>query len=636
MGPSTALIATPATTDVNGNFNITGDYTCPTPSTLVYIVATGGNPGLNGTVSPGQSGAVNNNALALMSVLGTCGSLGGSTYIVVNELTTVAAIEALAPYMADYAHLGSSSSSALAGAFATAAALVNFSTGQLQPAPTGVIQPIPLLNTLANILAACVNTAGGTPGDGSACGNLLQDTANGVTTNTILAMLHISQLPAQNVASLFTLSTAVPPFQPALTSAPADLSLPIGISLPLLINSASDTGAYLLAIDTAQHIWVYSQADQLVGGVYQYVTGTITIYDNSGNLLTTISPSTGGLDLPFQLAADPFGNVWALNSNLTLSKFGPTGAALSPAGGFPIPYLPSTGLPTSIPLGGLFSYMAIDPSGNVWGIGSGASSNCFIEISNSGAVITPTGNFCATANGYYIEAATDTSGNAWFLGQNSVSKVSSSGSFVTSGVNSNGCFALTNPYTTYNLTYDWTNNRLWGIGADSLGALNADGTQAFCYTGTTNLPVFIQATLPTTGLTRTAGVVAIESGALDGAGNLWFTTSGELTTGFYPTVNATTATSASTTSVGGLNEIGASGNLITPFNASASVFGLQPVSTFVQSFTVLNGGNPLTVNVYSQGSGGQNLAIDAYGNIWSTFGTFLIKTPGLAAPKSHQ
>ncbi len=33
-------------TDANGNFNITGDFTCPTASSLVYITASGGNPGL--------------------------------------------------------------------------------------------------------------------------------------------------------------------------------------------------------------------------------------------------------------------------------------------------------------------------------------------------------------------------------------------------------------------------------------------------------------------------------------------------------------------------------------------------------------------------------------------------------------
>ena len=50
------------TTNSSGGFNITGDYTCPSSSSLVYIVASGGNPGLTGTV--------NNTASTLVAALG--------------------------------------------------------------------------------------------------------------------------------------------------------------------------------------------------------------------------------------------------------------------------------------------------------------------------------------------------------------------------------------------------------------------------------------------------------------------------------------------------------------------------------------------------------------------------------------
>src|SRR5438445_4103263 len=48
---ATALLTQAVTSDANGNFDITGAYTCPSASTLVYITATGGNPGL----SPGTN-----------------------------------------------------------------------------------------------------------------------------------------------------------------------------------------------------------------------------------------------------------------------------------------------------------------------------------------------------------------------------------------------------------------------------------------------------------------------------------------------------------------------------------------------------------------------------------------------------
>ena len=66
-GLAAPLIVSPGVTDAQGNFDITGDYVCPTAGALVYLVATGGNPGLPGTV--------NNAQIAEMALLGTCGSL---------------------------------------------------------------------------------------------------------------------------------------------------------------------------------------------------------------------------------------------------------------------------------------------------------------------------------------------------------------------------------------------------------------------------------------------------------------------------------------------------------------------------------------------------------------------------------
>ena len=79
------------TTDQYGGFNITGDYTCPTATTQVYLVARGGNPGLAANTS--------NPALVLMAPLGDCGNLTQSTFIAVNEVTTVASAWTLAQFL---------------------------------------------------------------------------------------------------------------------------------------------------------------------------------------------------------------------------------------------------------------------------------------------------------------------------------------------------------------------------------------------------------------------------------------------------------------------------------------------------------------------------------------------------------
>jgi len=53
---ATSLLSAPITTDANGNFTITSASPCPTSISQLYIVATGGNPGLD----PSQHGARSN------------------------------------------------------------------------------------------------------------------------------------------------------------------------------------------------------------------------------------------------------------------------------------------------------------------------------------------------------------------------------------------------------------------------------------------------------------------------------------------------------------------------------------------------------------------------------------------------
>jgi hypothetical protein len=119
---ATPLLTSAVTTDATGSFSITGDYTCPSSTSQVYLVATGGNPGL----APGT----NNAAIALMAALGPCGLHGGeytldpNSFITINEVTTVASVYALAAFMGgDAAHVGTSSTNAVG--LANSFALVN-------------------------------------------------------------------------------------------------------------------------------------------------------------------------------------------------------------------------------------------------------------------------------------------------------------------------------------------------------------------------------------------------------------------------------------------------------------------------------------------------------------------------------
>ena len=238
--PATSIMTSAVTSDANGNFNLAGTFACPSSSALVYIVATGGNPGL----APGT----NNTAIALMAALGPCSNLTPSTFISINELTTVAAVWPLAPFMSSYTNIGSGTAdaSALAAAFTLASQYVNTTTGTVPGpnVPAGTTVPVEQLNTLANILSSCVNSAGGIPLDGSACGTLFAaTTATGgnAPTNVAAAGLNIANNPTKNVFTLYQLVQPTAPFQPTLSAAPTDWTVQLAAPAGLLISPSTLT-----------------------------------------------------------------------------------------------------------------------------------------------------------------------------------------------------------------------------------------------------------------------------------------------------------------------------------------------------------------------------------------------------------
>ena len=92
-GQRSMLTATVQTV-TGGNFSITGDYTCDAGD-YVYLTSVGGT---STTVNGMPSG--NNSAAALMAALGPCSGLSSSTFITLNEATTVAAVFAMQQFMA--------------------------------------------------------------------------------------------------------------------------------------------------------------------------------------------------------------------------------------------------------------------------------------------------------------------------------------------------------------------------------------------------------------------------------------------------------------------------------------------------------------------------------------------------------
>lgn len=419
-----------ATTDKHGRFTVPGGYSCPQASSQVYLVATGGQVGSFGP----------NANLALMTALGACANLS-SAAVVLNEATTVASAFSLARFASNdsltgnssYLYLGSSGGNAagLANAFESVNNLVDITTGQaLFTVPAGnATVPYAEINTLADGLNACTNSAGGVAGDGSACSALFvaADPLGTVAafnstppSDTVQAAFNIAQHPdsqgflqyANSIPSLFDLASPAAPFQPILNATPIDFSISLNYAKGGGL-SASSTANYF-ALDGLGNLWITDTTGNRIvewnnqgtpvtglnglttaslaapGPVAIDASGDIWICDSNG--LTELnslgieaqgSPFVGnGLTGTCQGAAfDGLGNLWASNS-ASVSKFSPLGVPLSPATGYTLPTSPSD--PALL---GLLPPIAIDESNNVW-VGVEGPGNLFYlaELNNgSGA-----------------------------------------------------------------------------------------------------------------------------------------------------------------------------------------------------------------------------------------------------------
>ena len=122
--------------------------------------------------------------------------------------------------------------SALSTAFDLVNQYVNFQNGQAPgpSLPAGYDAASNDLRGLANVIASCVNTVGGTYNDSSPCGNLYFQSYPGsgaVPTDVLTALLYIRNNPTRNVSTIYNLAPPTSPFAPVNGSVPPDFTFPI-------------------------------------------------------------------------------------------------------------------------------------------------------------------------------------------------------------------------------------------------------------------------------------------------------------------------------------------------------------------------------------------------------------------------
>jgi len=622
-------------TDAGGNFIFAGGYTCPAGQ-FAYIVSSGGNTGAN---------AVNPNAV-LVAALGRCEDLyvntTGGNYngplIYINELTTIAAAYALgnfstvtgtgastsvligAPPTNNAGQIGGVSTgciangttcnitatAGLAHAFLNAANLVNpFANTSITganaklPGNSSAVVPQELIDTLGNMLVACVNSTGGAAGDGSGsnCTQLFAATTIGsaIPTNTFSAMVNLAANPtlggsATAVANLFNLAAPqTNVYSPSLTTAPVN-DFSIGINYPAGLGAAPTTATATCATPPCQGLTYPISGALDINDVYylgnQVSSGgaaglNLFAFSSNGNLLST---TTNGATMKFTfgLSVDALGNGYFGNaSGSGINALG----VFSTGGGMLSQY-------TIKPIGANLLKVyntAVDRANNVWVFGSvngGGTSTLYMSPSGGGA-FTPQANPGATIPGApsFVGLAIDPNQNVWTSASTALSVLQNTGTVAaptyvststvgatTTGSPATGIAFAGNPFTAYVSSYTGT-----------------PGIQPF--TPTFSGPE-VSAVTPGT-LTNVNGKISGSLGnEADGAGNIW---------------------------VADTN--------------SHSVIQFNPGTPTAYRYEPCLGGNTTCANVFTTGKP-YVVSIDSTGSIWVTApaGGNVVQIIGAAAP----
>jgi hypothetical protein len=623
----TNLVSPSVTTAADGTFTITGHYTCPSGTSLMYLTASGGD-----------AGSGSNSAIYLVAPLGACSGLNSGTFINLNEVTTAATAIALGQFISPTGHSIAAPNTTqaqvgLTNAFATVNNLVSIATGNAVTSatlPNACTSASALcittapesakLYTLANILAACVNSTG--PGS-AACTALfpaVTPTSATAPTDTLQAAVYMSQNPTSNNAStsatnltnLFALQTGTSPFV-GVSAQPTDWTVGIRYT-----DTTAATTLLLkpqnVAVDSTGNVWVLSNSSGLPGFGELSPTGTpllstpttLNILVGSTNTSFLFSATSSN---PRNLAIDTANNVWFTTSSSA------TDSGTVVANGAVWEYA-TNGSSTGYSTGKSGYGLAIDGSNNVF-VGEQSSSAHFelfefpggdltkpVEYPIASAIpgtagVNGTNSFIAPEN-----LAFDPTGNLWMTGGVAAStftvaltNLASASTIITGCAGTYPCALTTsvssNTYTKYNLG---SITGAYGLSAGTSGMFIADNLTG---NSVNDVPYATPGTQTTVG--GTTSFTLPKFAATDGAGNVWVANGNTTPGGASPTVG------------GSISELSGSGTILSPLTSSV---------------TTLNPGY-----VHAGLSNASGIATDPSGNVWAADSSnSVFELVGAAAP----
>jgi hypothetical protein len=540
-----ATLAATTTTDSVGSFSFTKDtvgghdgttsnWSCPSTggSPLVYVLSQGGNTQNNGVA--GQT----NTAAAFIALYGDCPNINGASFIYMSEVTTVATMAAVQQFFNPADHTLRADSTGqqrlvMLNLPNTVAILTDASTGLANASKTipatgggSIAAGVALtatpeaakINTLANIISACVN---GATSAAPACSTLFSAAAppipnttnlNGgnfpTATDTLQALFYIFTNPSNsnttNLSTLFGLQPALgAPYVPSLSTQPTDWS--IGVSYGSTgAASACGAGNFIssptdINIDAFDNVWF---GNAQTGGNLSSISAAGAPYFcvnfDSG------ASATGGTIDAFAPTANNYNpNVWFAGPS-TMYRYNPvTKATLA----FPVGVTPLA--ITADGAGNVYFTAVAGAIGSLYILPAGASTPTAVAPIQISSTLGPNPVRLMADN--QSSAPLTTPGNIWVSsGSTFVSQVSQS---AATG-NLNGW--ITTPFTTsgnsYGLSISSAGNIFTSADDNTITILQRNGTgwatgAGFPYTGT-------------------AGINAPTGISVDGRSNTWIPNSG--------------------------------------------------------------------------------------------------------------
>ena len=602
-------------TDSNGNFLISSTISCPAdPTAQAYIVSSGGNPGL--------TTGTDNSAIFLVAALGPCSGISSATFVVINEVTTVAAAYALSGFaptggagMTEAAVEGgtmagfttsATNKQGLTDGFANANNIVNFATGQAYsttPGGNGVV-PVGTINALADILQNCVNSSSSSS---AYCTSLFAAAAppsgSGVSApvNIFQAALDIAQYPGNNAGTLFGLISAQAAFPTTLTAAPNDWT--IGVTYTYSSSVLKD--GLGMGIDNYDNVYVTGSTAASTGTDLLLMSPQGALLSSS--LMSSVATSANNIRW---IAFDKNNNAYMTNGGAdSIYQFVPT-AANSPASGGTVNTLSYASVSTDAN-----NYaLAVDQDGDVWTEG----------YKKSTCASTPATDICELIE-YPVSALS--SPTATFSSQQDVQPGVGGARGIAFDINTGNIWTtdVNNSYLTlFNVTPSSTAPATASSAASSIILSSAANSTA----GNGSVAVAVDAShnawavVTGTGLTTTtvpAGLYKVTSALSSTA--ISNPASGGLASPAYLAIdgsgNIFIANNSSNTQAGGIGTVGAIAEYSPSFNSNAGAW-LSPNYGFSPSATYSGPGSGATATATLSGTGVGSIAVGAGGSGYTT------------------